>query len=94
MRPPKLAKKAYAPPAPPGRYKAIVQGVNSGNGVEIVEVFYDLDTTRESLLTNVSRRGLVRTGDNVVIRGFIVVTQATRVITRAIGPIPDLVRRA
>ena len=70
---------------PPGSYTAIVQGVNGGTGVGIVEV-YDLDATSGSLLANISTRGFVQTGDNVMIGGFIVVAQPTRVIIRAIGP--------
>jgi len=50
-----------------------------------VEV-YDLTPTPGSLLANLSTRGFVQTGDNVMIGGFIVVTQPTRVIIRAIGP--------
>jgi hypothetical protein len=69
----------------PGSYTAIVQGVNGGIGVGIVEV-YDLGASSGSLLANISTRGFVQTGDNVMIGGFIVVTQPTRVIIRAIGP--------
>ena len=68
-----------------GSYSAIVQGVNDGTGVGIVEV-YDLDATSASLLGNIATRGFVQTGDNAMIGGFIVVTQSTRVIIRAIGP--------
>jgi N-acetylneuraminic acid mutarotase len=70
---------------PPGSYTAIVDGVNSGTGIGLVEV-YDLAATSGSLLANISTRGLVQTGDSVMIAGFIVVTQPTRVIIRAIGP--------
>ena len=70
---------------PPGSYTAIVEGVNSGTGVGIVEA-YDLSATSNSLLANISTRGFVQTGDNAMIGGFIVVTQPTRVIIRAIGP--------
>ncbi|PYJ10355.1 MAG: hypothetical protein DMF06_06570, partial [Verrucomicrobia bacterium] len=69
----------------PGSYTAIVEGLNGGTGVGIVEV-YDLGATSGSLLANVSTRGFVQTGANVMIGGFIVVTQPTRVIIRAIGP--------
>jgi hypothetical protein len=69
----------------PGSYTAIVQGVNGGTGVGSVEV-YDLGPTSGSLLANISTRGFVQTGDNAMIGGFIVVTQPTRVIVRAIGP--------
>ena len=68
----------------PGGYTAIVEG-DGGTGVGTVEV-YDLDATSGSLLANISTRGFVQTGDNVMIGGFIVVTQPTRVIIRAIGP--------
>ena len=70
---------------PPGSYTAIVQGVNGGTGVGSVEV-YDLGATSGSLLANISTRGFVQTEANVMIGGFIVVTQPTRVIIRAIGP--------
>ena len=69
----------------PGSYTAIVQGVNGGTGVGSVEV-YDLDASSGSLLANIATRGFVQTGDNAMIGGFIVVTQPTRVIIRAIGP--------
>ena len=70
---------------PPGSYTAIVEGVSGGTGVGIVEV-YDLNAASGSLLANISTRGFVQTGDNAMIGGFIVVTQPTRVIIRAIGP--------
>lgn len=69
----------------PGAYTAIVRGVNGGTGVGIAEL-YDLNPTSGSLLANISTRGFVQTGDNIMIGGFIVVTQATRTIIRAIAP--------
>jgi hypothetical protein len=69
----------------PGSYTAIAQGVNGGTGVGIVEA-YDLNAASGSLLANISTRGFVQTADNAMIGGFIVVTQPTRVIIRAIGP--------
>jgi hypothetical protein len=70
---------------PPGSYTAVVQDVNGFTGVGLVEV-YDLSPTSGSLLANLSTRGFVQTGEDVMIGGFIVVTQPTRVIIRAIGP--------
>jgi len=70
---------------PPGSYTAIVRGVNNTTGNGLAEV-YDLSPNSGSLLANISTRGFVQTGDNVMIGGFIVVTQPTRVIIRAIGP--------
>jgi CSLREA domain-containing protein len=79
------AESALIATLAPGTYTAIVQGVNSGTGVGIVEA-YDLDAISGSLLANISTRGFVQTADNVMIGGFIVVTQPTKVIIRAIGP--------
>jgi hypothetical protein len=73
-------------PANTSNYTAIVRGVNDGTGIGVVEA-YDLATTVDSKLANISTRGLVQTGDNVLIGGLIVVGQTpVRVIIRAIGP--------
>jgi hypothetical protein len=73
-------------PANNSAYTAIVRGVNDTTGVGLVEG-YDLDRTVNSKLANISTRGLVQTGDNVMIGGFIVVGNTSkRVIVRAIGP--------
>lgn len=70
----------------PGAYTAVVTGVNDGTGVGLVEV-YDLDRTAGSKLANISTRGLVQSGDDVMIGGTIVVgTDNQRVLIRALGP--------
>ena len=70
----------------PGAYTAIVSGVNNTTGVGLVEA-YDLDPTVDSQLDNISTRGLVQTGDDVLIGGFIILgADMQRVIVRAIGP--------
>ncbi|MGI8955297.1 MAG: hypothetical protein ACR2II_00045, partial [Chthoniobacterales bacterium] len=70
----------------PGAYTAILSGVNATSGIGLVEA-YDLDQTVDSKLANISTRGLVQTGDNVMIGGFIAVgTDPVQVIVRAIGP--------
>lgn len=70
----------------PGSYTAILRGNNGGTGNGLVEV-YDLDTAAKSTLANTSTRGLVQTGDNVLIGGFIVGDGASdTVVVRAIGP--------
>lgn len=70
----------------PGPYTAIVRGSNGGTGVALVEV-YDLDQTVVSKLANISTRGFVQTGDNVMIGGLIVLgRESARTIVRAIGP--------
>lgn len=71
---------------PPGDYTAVMHGKNNTTGVGLVEV-YDLSPGSNSLLHNLSTRGLVQTGDSVMIGGFIVKgTGPRRVIIRAIGP--------
>jgi hypothetical protein len=73
-------------PANNAGYTAIVRGVNNGTGIGVVEA-YDLDIAADSKLANISTRGFVQTGDNVLIAGTIVVGQVPqRVIIRAIGP--------
>ena len=71
----------------PGNYTAVVRGDQNTTGIGVVEV-YDLDQTVDSLLANISSRGLVKTGNNVMIGGFIVGggTGSSKVALRAIGP--------
>jgi len=70
----------------PGAYSTIVRGVDGTTGVALVEVF-DLDRTVDSKLANISTRGLVQTGDNVMIGGVIVLGETdANVLLRAIGP--------
>jgi sugar lactone lactonase YvrE len=85
LAPSNPAESAIIATLPPGNYTAIVRGVNNTTGNGLAEV-YDLSPTSGSLLANLSTRGFVQTGDNIMIGGFIVVTQPTRVIIRAIGP--------
>ena len=73
-------------PANSSGYTAIVRGVNNGTGIGVVEA-YDLDRTVDSKLANISTRGLVQTGDDVLIAGTIVVGQTPqKVIVEALGP--------
>jgi hypothetical protein len=74
----------------PGNYTAIVAGKNGATGIGLVEVYdlgtASLDTSGNARLAQISTRGFVDTGNNVMIGGFIISSQATRVIVRAIGP--------
>lgn len=73
-------------PANSSAYTAIVRGVNNGTGIGVVEA-YDLDQAVDSKLANIATRGIVQTGDDVLIGGLIVLGQnQLRVIVRAIGP--------
>ena len=70
----------------PGTYTAIVRGVNNSTGIALVEAF-DLDLAADSILANISTRGLVQTDDDVMIGGFIILGSAAQeVLVRAIGP--------
>ena len=73
-------------PAQNSAYTAIVRGVNNGTGVGLVEV-YDLAPILDSKPANISTRGLVQTGDNVLIGGLMILGQnPLSVIARAMGP--------
>ncbi len=75
------------PSSPSGTaYTVVLRGPPGAAGVGVVEI-YDLDQTAGSELANISSRGSVETGENVLIGGFIVGgTVAQKVIARAIGP--------
>jgi subtilisin family serine protease len=73
-------------PANGASYTAIMRGVGNTTGIGVVQI-YDLDSSVDSKLANISTRGLVQTGDNVLIAGTIVLGQTPqRVIIRALGP--------
>ena len=73
-------------PANGKAYTAIVRGVGGATGTGLVEV-YDIDRSVDSKLANISSRGLVQTGDTILIAGTIVVGSTPQtVIVRAIGP--------
>ncbi len=85
---------ATLPPVDPavsgsGQYTAIFSGNAGGMGIGLVEV-YDLDgASATTQLANISTRGLVGTGDNVLIGGLIIGPTGgldATVLVRAIGP--------
>jgi hypothetical protein len=77
-------------PAGNAAYTAVLRGLNQGTGVGVVQV-YDLDRTAASKLANISTRGLVQTGNSVLIAGTIILgDMPQKVIIRAIGPSLDL----
>ena len=70
----------------PGAHTAVLRGKNDGTGVGLVEV-YDLESGSPVQLANISTRGQVQTGDNVMIGGFIIGgNYPAKVLIRAIGP--------
>ena len=94
LPPGNLKEAAIVQTLSPGAYTAIVKGNGNTNntGVALVEV-YDVDPGSSSTLTNISSRGLVGLGDNVMIGGGIVGrglgannAGSVKVLLRAIGP--------
>jgi hypothetical protein len=86
-----LAQHTGGPTSLTGNYTAIVRGKNGTTGVALVEAYdlgtASLDTSSNAQLANISTRGMVQTGDNVMIGGFIVRgDMSPTVIVRAIGP--------
>ena len=71
----------------PGNYTAVVRGEGDTTGIGLVEV-YDLAQAANAKLANISSRGFVEAGQNVMIGGFIVGGGGggTRVVVRAVGP--------
>lgn len=70
----------------PGSYTAVVRGNGGSTGIGLVEI-YDLQTGAVSKLGNLSTRGQVGTGQDVMIGGTIVTgSDAARVVFRALGP--------
>ena len=70
---------------PPGSYTTVLQGANDVTGVGLVEV-YDMEPG-DSVLSNISTRGVAGAGDGEMIGGFIISgTDPTRVLVRALGP--------
>jgi hypothetical protein len=70
----------------PGAYTAVLRGKNSGTGVGLVEV-YDLEAASQAKVINISTRGFILTGENVMIGGLIVTGNGpSQLVIRAIGP--------
>lgn len=72
----------------PDSYTAIVRGKNNTTGIALVEV-YDLDAAADSQLANISTRGFIDTGENVMIGGFIAGGNGGvggKILVRGLGP--------
>ncbi len=69
----------------PGAYTAVVSGATGGRGIALFEL-YDAEPAK-SQIVNISTRGRVEAGDNVMIGGFIIGgDQPSQVVVRAVGP--------
>ena len=72
----------------PGPHSAVLRGAGDTTGIGLIEV-YDLAQATPAKLANISSRGFVQTGNDVMIGGFILGptgTSSTTVVVRAIGP--------
>jgi phospholipase/lecithinase/hemolysin len=86
LAPKNVRESAILISLPPGHYTAVLAGNNGGTGNGIVEA-YDLDSAASSTFANLSTRGYVGGGDNVMIAGLIMGNGDSPIIVlRAIGP--------
>ena len=69
----------------PGRYTAVVRGVNNTIGTGVVDA-YDLSPSSSAKLVNFATRGLIQPGDKLMIAGFIVQNAPVKAAIRGIGP--------
>ncbi|PYJ86168.1 MAG: hypothetical protein DME70_08550, partial [Verrucomicrobia bacterium] len=81
-----LEAAALIDPGIGGNFTAVVRGKNNSSGIAVVE-FYDVIDGATNLV-NVSTRGLVQHGDDVMIGGFIAAggNGPTAFVLRALGP--------
>ncbi len=82
------AEAAIIATLPAGSYTVIEHGNGSGTGIGLMEI-YDLTSTTGPELANISTRGFVGTGSDVMIAGFIVSATTGgngNVLVRALGP--------
>jgi hypothetical protein len=86
LAPPNNLEAAILMDLEPGNYTAIVRGVNGTTGNALVDAF-DINQTTPNQFGNISTRGLVQTGNNVLIAGLIVNgPQTQNVLLRGLGP--------
>jgi hypothetical protein len=81
------AEAAIVETMSPGAYTASMTAQDRGTGVGLLEL-YDADPTSSTHFTNLSARGLVGAGDDVMIGGFVVRGNGgqARLMVRAVGP--------
>jgi hypothetical protein len=71
---------------PPGNYTAVLRGSRGSTGTGLVEV-YDLDVDGPAKVANISTRGFVLPGENVMIAGLIISgNDRSGLVLRGIGP--------
>ena len=72
---------------PPGGYTIVASGQGDQTGVAIVELYELSGSSETTRLTNISNRGHVGVGGNIMIPGFVVSNDGSRrFLIRAVGP--------
>jgi hypothetical protein len=70
----------------PGAYTAVIRGANNGTGIGLAEI-YDLNQAAPATIVNLSTRGFVQTGPDVLILGLIIGgSTQSNIVVRALGP--------
>lgn len=86
LHPSNIKESALLVTVAPGTYTAVLRGANNGTGVGLIEV-YDLDASGSAKVINISTRGFVLTGENVMIGGLTITgSDRSQLVVRAIGP--------
>ena len=71
----------------PGGHTAILRGANGTTGVALIEVFDSSQEVTPGRLVNISTRGRVGAGEDILIAGFFITgTEPKLVLVRGIGP--------
>jgi hypothetical protein len=84
LQPPNDLESAILTTLNPGAYTAILRGYHNSAGTALVEV-YDIGEGSAEL-SNISTRGFVQSGNDVMIAGVIVQFHNKQVVVRALGP--------
>jgi hypothetical protein len=87
LAPANAKESAILATVPPGAHTALVRGTNQSTGTAVIEA-YDLETFSSTVLANISTRGFVGTGNDVLIGGFILggTTGTPQIVIRGLGP--------
>ena len=86
IEPPNNKESALLGTLNPGAYTAVLRSASEMSGIGLVEL-YDIGQSVPANAVNISTRGVVRTGNEVMIGGFIVGGSKSRtLLARAIGP--------
>ena len=80
LRPTSTKEAAITTTLDPGAYTAIVRGVGGTTGIGIFEAF-EVDEAGDARLINISTRGYVGVGDDVLIGGLIISGDTDKTVT-------------